>query len=106
MAFFPQTTLFPPPPRFPVHCRAWGEEGSLLQDSYQEPSGLTFRPDRSIGQLQSLDTMMGGDVIIDLTVHLSAESQLHWPVTIPEHNGVPLTLIDIPNGQLQSLDTF
>ena len=49
---------------------------------------------------------MGVDMIIDLTVHLSAESQLHWPVTIPEHNGVPLTIIDIPNGQLQSLDTL
>ena len=49
---------------------------------------------------------MGVDMIIDLTVHLSAESQFHWPVTTPEHNGVPLTLIDVPNGQLQSLDTL
>ena len=78
----------------------------MHQDSYQEPSGLTFRPDSSIGQLQSLDTLMGVDMIIDLTVHLSAESQFHWPVTIPEHNGVPLTLIDVHNGQLQSLDTL
>ena len=50
--------------------------------------------------------MKGSDVIIDLAVHLSAESQFHWPVTTPEHNGVPLTLIKVSNGQLQSLDTF
>ena len=106
MAFFPHTTLLSPPPQFPVHCRAWGEEGSLHQDSYQEPSGLTFRPDSSIGQLQSLDTLMGVDMIIDLTVHLSAESQFHWPVSTPGQNGVLLTLFDVPNGQLQSLDTL